>query len=200
MTIAGSLPAATLADFTAAEFEQIVLANASRRRRNPQMWEALLSPQVIERTHSALVDAVQRNTAAMTARREVEQSRQLTADTHTTAEEHALGYLDWRRRANSFNQLVGSALSEVNKRRQHLAQQADNRTAQQYRQQIRELALAIADHQRAAMGSGDGPAQPHDSRLWECLDAVRIPHGRSDTPTPLRVLIDAEWCPASSTA
>lgn len=172
----------TLAQFSAAEFEQVVLANASRHRRNTALWEALLSPEVIERTHSALADAVQRNAAAMAARRQ------------DAPGSHA--YMSWRRRASSFNHLVQGALREVNKRRQQLVRDEDQRAAERYRQNIRDLALAIAGHERAVL-NGDSEPSPHDLQLWACLDSVRLPHGPDSTPTSLRALVEDQWYPSA---
>jgi hypothetical protein len=176
-------------DFTDAEFEQLVLANAPRRRRNQLVWEALLSEHVLTRTHSALVEALQRNTAAMTVRREAEESRLLT--TPQTRPEHTPDYLAWRGRATAFRLIVESALSEVNKRRQQLTMRHGLNAAEHYRQQIRDLALAIAAHQIAAT-TVTSP-HPHDTHLWDCLDTVHLPHGPDNTPTPLRTLINTLW-------
>lgn len=179
----------TLAQFTAAEFEQVVLANASRHRRNTALWEALLAPAVIERTHSALADAVQRNAAAMAARRQDEPGGDAaTADVDD--------YVSWRRRASSFNHLVQGALREVNKRRQQMGRDEDLRAAERYRQQIRDLALAIAGHERAVLNGGAEPS-PHDVQLWAYLDSVCLPHGSASTPTSLRALVAGQWYPST---
>lgn len=177
----------TLGTFSAAEFEQVVLANAFRHRRNAALWEALLSPEVIERTHSALADAVERNAAAMAARR--------PDDPNSTAGE-AVDYQAWRRRAGSFNHLVQSALREVNKRRQQLVRDEDMRAAERYRRHIRNLALSIAGHQRAVL-TGDTEPSEHDLQLWACLDSVRLPHGPDSTPTSLRTLVADQWYPSA---
>lgn len=200
ITVSSVDPAAVaaLADFPDAEFEQLVLANASPRRRNQQLWDTLLSPDIISRTYGALVDAFQRNVAAITARRELEESRTLAGG--DGADESTLVYLDWRKRAASFNDLVTSALSEVNKRRQQLSQESDDRAAERYRRQIRDLALAIAAHQQSATGDASGSApKARDTQLWGLLDSVHLPHGPAGTPTPLRTLVNTHWYHSPST-
>ena len=177
----------TLESFSAAEFEQVVLVNASERRRNPAFWDALLSPQVIERTHSALAQAIQRNSAAMSARRPEEHDRASDPDPE---------YVAWRRSAVSFGHYVQGALQEVNQRRKELVQQGDVRAAERYRRNIRDIALAIADHQDATVRSGAAP-RPEDLKLWECLDTVRLPHGSDSTPTSLRELVATVWYPSN---
>lgn len=176
----------TLDSFSAAEFEQVVLVNASQRKRNPVFWEALLSPQVIERTHNALAQAVQRNSAAMSARR---------PDEHGGTSAPDPGYVTWRRSAVSFGHIVQGALQEVNQRRKMLVQQGDLRSAERYRRNIRDIALALADHQDAIVRSGTTP-RPEDLKLWESLDTVRLPHGSDSTPTSLRELVATVWYPS----
>lgn|GEM_PF-4097602 len=83
------------------EFERLVLANISPRNRDAHVWSALLAPNSIARTHATLVAAVQRNAAAMGARRADPRSD----DT---------AYQQWRRRAQSFARIAQSALSEIN--------------------------------------------------------------------------------------
>lgn len=183
----------TLDSFTAAEFEQIVLANAAAPKRNTAIWEALLSTQCVERTRSALADAYQRNSAAMADRR-AEEELGSTSESETAAAA-AADYHAWRRRATSFNHLVQGALREVNERRQQLVREQDLSAAEQYRQKIRDVALAIAEHEHAVRSGGIAP-NPHDLKLWECLDAVQLPHGPESTLTSLRELAATVWYPS----
>lgn len=176
----------TLDSFSAVEFEQVVLANASPHKRNTVFWDALLSPQVIERTHGALAQAVQRNSAAMSARRPDERGGTSEPDPE---------YRAWRRGAVSFGHIVQGALQEVNQRRKEIIQQDDVRAAERYRRNIRDIALAIADHQDAVVRSGVKP-RPEDLKLWECLDTVRLPHGPDSVPTSLRELVASVWYPS----
>lgn len=176
----------TLDSFSAEEFEQVVLVNVSQHKRNTAMWEALLCPQVIERTHSALAIAVQRNSAAMSARR---------PDEAGGTSENDPNYQSWRQRAVSFGHLVQGALQEVKQRRKQILREEELRAAERYRQNIRDLALVIADHQHAVISSGTAPT-PHDLKLWGCLDTVRLPHGPESTPTSLRDLVASVWYPS----
>jgi len=177
----------TLDSFSDQEFEQVVLINAAQHKRNTAMWEALLSPQVIERTHSALAIAIQRNSAAMSARRPDEAAGESQLDA---------AYKTWRRSAVSFGNLVQGALQEVKQKRKQILREADLRAAERYRQHIRDIALAIADHQNAIAEAGATPS-PHDLKLWEYLDTVRLPHGPDSTPTSLRDLVASVWYPSS---
>ncbi len=177
----------TLDSFSAQEFEQVVLINAAQHKRNTAMWEALTSPQIIERTHGALAIAIQRNSAAMSARR---------PDDASGASESDSAYKAWRRSAVSFGNLVQGALQEVKQKRKQILREADLRAAERYRQNIRDIALAIADHQRAIVDAGATPS-PHDLKLWECLDNVRLPHGACSTPTSLRELVASVWYPSA---
>ncbi len=173
----------SLDSFSAEEFEQVVLVNVSQHKRNPALWDALLSRQLIDRTHGALAIAFQRNSAAMSARRPNEPSETSGTDP---------GYKEWRRGAVSFNHLVQGALQAVNMRRKELAQEDEVRAAERYRQNIRDASLAIAEHQNATISSGATPS-PHDLKLWEFLDTVRLPHGPDSTPTSLRELVGTVW-------
>jgi len=185
-TVDDDLLVQTLDSFSDQEFEQVVLINAAQHKRNTAMWEALLSPQVIERTHSALAIAIQRNSAAMSARR---------PDAAAGESQPDAAYKTWRRSAVSFGNLVQGALQEVKQKRKQILREADLRAAERYRQHIRDIALAIADHQNAIAEAGTTPS-PHDLKLWEYLDTVRLPHGSDSTPTSLRELVASVWYPS----
>lgn len=56
---------AELAHLDDTEFECLVVANAFRGSRDPATWAALTSTELIERTHTALFNASERNAAAI---------------------------------------------------------------------------------------------------------------------------------------
>ena len=168
------------------EFERLVLANISPRNRDAHVWSALMAPNSIARTHATLVAAVQRNAAAMGARR-------------TDPRSDDTAYRQWRHRAQSFARIAQSALSEINAERRTLEAAADKSSARRYREQLRCLASEIANHQRRSDTAGINP-EDHDHQLWNVLDAISIPHGPESTPTTLRDLLDADGRPQETRA
>jgi hypothetical protein len=181
---------AAVAAFGDDEFERLVLANMSRRRRDPNAWAVLLSPSVIRRTQATLVRALQRNAAALASRNEGSGREPVRCGSDA-------GERPWRRRARDFAQIVEAALIEVKAERREVEAAADRVNARRYREHLRLLASAIAVHQQHS-DIAEFVAEEHDQRLWDLLDVVTVPHGPESEMLTLRRLTETDWCTAAS--
>jgi hypothetical protein len=181
---------AAVAAFGDDEFERLVLANMSRRKRDPNTWAVLVSPNVIRRTQATLVRALQRNAAALASRSKGSGCEPLGCSADA-------GERPWRRRARDFAQIVEAALTEVKAERRELEAAADRVNARRYREHLRLLASAIAVHQQHS-DIAEFVAEEHDQRLWDLLDVVTVPHGPESEMLTLRRLTETDWCTAAS--
>lgn len=99
-------------------------------------------------------------------------------------------YESWRKAALMFKRLVESRLYEAKQAYRRQLDARDDSNLQAYRAVIRQLALAIGDHQRACAADGLEPSRG-DIALWEQLDSITIPFG--DGAVALSRMLDLSW-------
>lgn len=180
------------------DYEQIVVANAHLKHRDPDIWALLTNIDNCERTRTALVNVHQRTAATLrrrkTEREEFEQEcRARGADGKhewfTTRPE----YERWRRGTANFHQMVQAAIAELGKaRRANNHRVTTQQSAQAARESLRQLATAVQRHQAAHAKSGEIAGQ-EDYELWQLLDRLTLPCGPSQEPTTLRTMLDFYW-------
>jgi hypothetical protein len=149
----------------------------------PAAWDALTSPEVIERTRVLLtgwrVDVQSQLAVANT------DLRQAQAEGMKRGDEGKRDYLDarsgqdeWRRRALNFQRLVEKRMALVKARTPHPQAQkhtpygpGGTKPARKHnRQALEDLARAVALHQSRVI-SGEG-GEDDDDNLWDCLRSI----------------------------
>jgi hypothetical protein len=180
------------------DYEQLAVAHAHPKHRDPDTWALLTSPQHIERTRTALNNVHQRTAATLrrrkTEREAFEQECRARGeagkqDWFTSRPE----YERWRRGTAGFHQMIQSAISELGKLQRRQNHQAVTQQAgQAAREALRKLSVAVQRHQAAHAKTGTIAAQ-QDYELWQLLDRVTVPCGPNQEPTTLRTMLDFYW-------
>ncbi|MFR9794266.1 hypothetical protein ACL07V_37530 [Streptomyces sp. MB22_4] len=179
------------------QYEDLAIAQAHPRSREPEIWNLLTSPEYIDRTRTILNNVHARTAAAM-RRRKAE--RELFHQ-----ECHARGaagkqewfatrpeYEQWRRGAAGFHQMVQAAISELGKIQRSHNRAVTNQGGHVARDVLRKLAVAVHRHQAMHAKSGELAAQ-EDYELWQMLDQLTVPCGPRQEPTTLRTMLDFYW-------
>ena len=180
------------------DYEQLAVAHAHPKRRDPGIWEQLTNPHNVDRTRTALTNVHQR-TAATLRRRKTERDA-------FQQECHARGdsgkkewfatrpdYERWRRNTAGFHQMIQQAISEVGKlQRQHNHKTTTQQGTQAAREALRKLAVQVQRHQAAHARTGTIATQ-EDYELWQLLDQLTVPCGPAQEPTSLRTMLDFYW-------
>lgn len=179
-------------------YEQLAIAHAHRKHRDPEIWALLTSPQHIERTHAALTNVHQR-TAATLRRRKTEREafeQECRARGQAGKQEWFATrpeYEKWRRGTAGFHQMVQAAISELGKMQRIQNHQATTQqNAQAARRALRKLSVAVQRHQAAHAKAGS-IAEQEDYELWQLLDRLTVPYGPNQDPTTLRTMLDFYW-------
>jgi hypothetical protein len=180
------------------QYEQIVVAHAHPKHRDPETWALLTSPQYSERTRAALTNVHQR-TAATLRRRKTEREafeQECRARGSAGKEEWFASrpeYERWRRGTAGFHQMIQSAISELGKlQRRQNHQAASQQAGQAAREALRKLSIAVQRHQAVHAKTGTIAAQ-EDYELWQLLDRLTVPCGPNQEPTTLRMMLDFYW-------
>lgn len=180
------------------QYEELVIAQAHPRSRDPEIWDQLTSPEHIERTRAVLTDAHQRTAGALRRRKAEREAFQQAC--------HARGlegkkewfetrpeYEKWRRGAAGFHQMVQSAISDLGKvQRNHNRKAMTQRAGQDAREALRKLSIAVQRHQAQHAKTGS-IAEQQDYELWQMLDRLTVPCGPGQEPTSLRTMLDFYW-------
>ncbi|AJT68991.1 hypothetical protein [Streptomyces chattanoogensis] len=183
-------------------YERLVLDNAHPPARDQETWELLLSRPLIDRTRDTLSALVQRNVSALRKRKAEREAFQTECfargpagkkDWFDTRNE----YEEWRHRAANFARTVQNALADVNRAKRDHNRSANHTVAQEHRECLRKLALAVQRHQAAHARAG-GVAEQPDYELWRVLDQITVPMGPSSEPTSLRTMLDIYWTDVAS--
>ncbi|MFI6769326.1 hypothetical protein [Streptomyces sp. NPDC050355] len=179
------------------DYEQLVLDHAHPPARDPGVWAVLIDPALIDRTRGALNTLFQRNSSVLRKRREEREQFRLACFARGQAgkEEWFASkreYDAWRHRAANFSRTVQNALSEINKAKKDLNRSLNHQVAQNHRDRLRDLALAVHKHQAAHARAG-GIAEQADYELWRALDQITVPIGPASEPTSLRTMLDIYW-------
>jgi hypothetical protein len=180
------------------DYEQLAIAHAHPKHRDPDTWALLTSPQHIERTRTALNNVHQR-TAATLRRRKTEREafeQECRARGEAGKKEWFATrpeYERWRRGTAGFHQMVQAAISELGKaQRRQNHQAATQQGVQAARDALRKLSTAVQRHQAAHAKTGTIAAQ-EDYELWQLLDRLTVPCGPNQDPTTLRTMLDFYW-------
>ncbi|GGV66205.1 hypothetical protein GCM10010277_73900 [Streptomyces longisporoflavus] len=179
------------------EYEQLVLKNAHPPVRDPDVWAALTAPENLERTRN-LVDAVAQRTgnALRTRKAERDQFHQQCLARGAAGKKEwfdtRADFEDWKRRAGNFHQCMLKAKSELNKVQKDVNREAGHQLAQDQRDTLRRLALAVNKHQAVHAKTG-GIAEQADYELWQALDRLTVPVGPEQQHVSLRTMLDIYW-------
>ncbi|MFG2138222.1 hypothetical protein [Streptomyces sp. NPDC048650] len=192
----------TLTRLDDATYERLVLDNAHPPARDQEIWGLLLGRPLIDRTRDTLSALVQRNVSALRKRKAERDAFQAACFARGPAGKKDWfdtrnDYEEWRHRAANFARTVQNALADVNRARRDLNRAANHSVAQEHRECLRDLALAVQRHQAAHARAG-GIAEQPDYELWQALDRITVPMGPSCEPTSLRTMLDIYWTDVAS--
>lgn len=157
------------------QFQEVLIEQAYRPRRSPELWSQFTSPQLIARTRSVLVMLYTRNECTMERR-----AAEISATQAECAQQGHRGrnrflaanarYKKWRVGAANFGRTIGGALAEVNEiYGQHI--HAGGADQQELRTLLNAALTAIKNHQKES-DAGDYEPASHDLQLWKILEAV----------------------------
>ncbi|MFF8910615.1 hypothetical protein [Streptomyces olivaceoviridis] len=180
------------------QYEDLAIAQAHPRSRDPEVWNLLTSPEHIERTRTILANVHARTAAAL--RRRKTEREEFQQECHARGEagkkewfESRPEYEKWRRGAAGFHQMVQSAISELGKaQRNHNRKALTQRSSQEAREALRKLSIAVQRHQARHAKTGS-IAEQQDYELWQMLDRLTVPCGPDQEPTTLRTMLDFYW-------
>jgi hypothetical protein len=185
------IAAGAMAALDSSQLRTRIVKHLYKNSGSPAVWEALLAPQVVDRTHQILGDLMNSLNDELTNKRaeraafrqecfaQGEEGKQRWFDTEAE-------YEDWRRRAVGYKRAIEHRLGQTKLARSetHIAAAT---VVEQTRGAVRELALAIAEHRRTSLEEGFD-AEEHDRRLWAVLEQVCVPY--MDQMTPISDLIE----------
>ncbi|MFJ9413489.1 hypothetical protein ACIRPT_04910 [Streptomyces sp. NPDC101227] len=191
----------TLTQLSDDAYVRLVLDNAHPPARDGETWELLISPTLIDRTRDTLSGLVQRNVSALRKRKAEREAFQAACFARGPAGKKDWfdtrnDYEEWRHRAANFARTVQNALADVNRAKRDLNRTANHSVAQEHRECLRRLALAVQRHQAAHARAGRIAERP-DHELWRALDRIMVPIGPDSEPTPLRTMLDVYWTDAA---
>ncbi|WP_329126100.1 hypothetical protein [Streptomyces sp. NBC_01353] len=179
------------------EYEQLVVIHAHPRRREADVWAALIHPDNIDRTRTAAT-TVHARTAATIRWKKAEREKY-------QQECHARGYEgkqewfaskpefeQWKRRTGNFHQMMQAAIAELGRAKRDTNRAQGDRGVGQQRDTLRKLAVAIHRHQAAHARAG-GIAEQADYELWRLLDTLTVPIGHDQEAVSLRTMLDIYW-------
>lgn len=180
------------------QYEDLAIAQAHPRSRDPEIWGQLTSPENIERTRLVLMNVHQRTAAALRRRKTEREAFQ--QECHARGAEGKKEWFEsrpeyekWRRGAAGFHQMVQSAISDLGKiQRSHNRKALTQRAGQDARDTLRRLSIAVQRHQALHAKAGS-IAEQQDYELWQMLDRLTVPCGPDQEPTPLRTMLDFYW-------
>lgn len=152
------------------DFRNIVEENMGDE--HPQLWEALLDPRVVRRTHATLA-ATHQDVLSQLAQKSSEMSALSGEQWRAANKEHA----DWRRRALGYQRMVMRRKSEAKYALGSAV--APPRQGMEPTKKVRlmstvfELGRAIREHQQRCDELGI-TAEQHDLDLWDALEDVEV--------------------------
>lgn len=179
------------------QYETLIVQNAHPPVRDPDIWAALTHPDNLERTRTILVGVASRTGNALRTRKaEHDRFHQECHDRGAAGKQDWFAakreYEDWKRRAGNFHQCMLRAVSELNKAQKNVNRSMNHQIAQDQRESLRKLALAVHQHQAAHAKAG-GIAEQTDYELWRMLDHLTVPVGRDQQEVTLRTMLDIYW-------
>ncbi|MEU2391408.1 hypothetical protein [Streptomyces sp. NPDC007369] len=191
------MDARDVADLEDKEYEDLIVANAHPPARNPEVWTALTHPDNLARTYDVITNVHQRAGNVLRKRkaeRDLFQTECFARGEEGKREWFATRaeYESWRKRAANFHQMIQRAISELGRVKRSVNRSANHRVAQEQRETLRMLALAVHRHQAAHAREG-GVAAQSDYELWRMLDRLTVPVGADSEQVTLRTMLDIYW-------
>ena len=179
------------------QYAELVTGNINPRTRDAAVWEALTSPDYLERTRATLTSVNHRAASAMRRRKtEREAFHQECLRRGEAGKQEWFNtrpeYEEWRRKAAFFHQTVLTAISELTKLTRDRNRASNRRNHDESRETLRKLAAAVNRHQAMHAKSGQIAGQ-EDYGLWQLLDRLTVPCGPNQEPTTLRTMLDFYW-------
>jgi hypothetical protein len=186
-----------LAELDDQQYEQLIVSNAHPPARDPEVWAALTDPSNLERTREIIVNVHQRTGNTLRTRKSKRDEFQQECFTRGEAGkrdwyESRAEYENWRRRAANFHQCMQRAISELSKLQRKVNRDSNMNLAQENRETLRKLSIAVQRHQAMRAKTGQIAAQ-EDYELWQLLDTLTVPCGPNQEPTALRTMLDFYW-------
>ena len=179
------------------QYEQLAVAHAHPKHRDPDVWNLLTSTQHIEHTRAVLANVHQR-TAATLRRRKTERDT-FQQECHARGEDGKKEwfatrpeYERWRRGTAGFHQMIQQAIAEIGKLQKAHNRASNHRNHDDARETLRKLSIAVQRHQAAHAKTGTIAAQ-EDYELWQLLDRLTVPCGPAQEQTSLRTMLDFYW-------
>lgn len=184
------------------QYEELIVQNAHPPVRDQAIWAALTHPDNIDRTRTILVGVAARTGNALRTRKAERDA--FLEECHTRGAQGRKEWLDsraefedWRRRAGNFHQTMLRAVSELNRAQKTINRSTNHQIAQDQRETLRRLALAVVRHQAQHAKAG-GIAEQADYELWQMLDQLTVPCGPDQEPHTLRMMLDFYWADVRS--
>lgn len=191
------MDAADFSTLTDDQYSDLLSGQVHPRFRDPDVWEAITSPENIERTRTVLAHIHQR-TATTLGRKKSERDA-FEQECRARGEagkaewfESRPAYEDSRRKTAAFHQKVQQAMSEVGKIQKSHNRAGSHQVSNAARVTLRKLAVAVQRHQAMHAKSGTIAGQ-EDYELWQLLDRLTVPYGPNQEPTSLRTMLDFYW-------
>lgn len=191
------MDAQTLADLDDGAYEVVAKNNAHPPTRDPETWAALTHPTNINRTRETYTAMLARTAATLKHHRIERDAFQQDCFARGEAGKQEWfasrpDYERWRRRAGNFHQTMQKALADLGRAQKNINRSTNHSIAQENREKLRQLAVAVSRHQAAHARSG-GIAEQCDYELWRLLDQITVPIGPTGEPTTLRTMLDIYW-------
>lgn len=184
-----------LADLDDEQFAEVVRLCIHVKTADPQVWEALTSAEMVERTRLTLATVFQRVSGQIRhrkAKREEFRQECFRKGPEGKTEWFATmpEFDDWRNRAGNFCAAVQARIAEANRIQKKINRSNNHLNMDHTRNVLRLLAVAVQKHQAAHARAG-GIAEQCDYELWKTLEALSIPvRGGSAS---LRAMLDVVW-------
>ena len=180
-----------------AAFRELVTDHLHSRKGDPQVWGLLTGPRLVQRTCGTLAAIHRQVTGTMltkkTAREEFRQECFARGEAGKRDWFASLAeYESWRRRAGHFALMVQERLSDAKKALKAANRAANDTAGHTHRMVLRQLAIAVQDHQAAHARAG-GVAEQCDYELWRLLDKLTVPIGPRSEQMTLRTMLDIYW-------
>jgi len=178
--------ALNILDLTDENF-QILIENNLGQEANPGLWDVLLHPNVVRRTHTFLNTRFRDVEDQLAERRAgIEAIRQQCHEIGPDGKEQYFAangdYQTWRRRALGYRRVLGARLRQAKEALNHAqpykspgARPNPPNPVRRIRQMetVFKLAWAIHEHRQRSRDEDIKP-EPHDMNLWQALQEIKV--------------------------
>lgn len=197
------MDAADFSTLTDDQYSDLLTHQAHPRFRDPAVWDALTSPENIERTRAVLVQMHQRTANALGRKKSEREAFEQECRARGAAGKAAWfesqpAYENTRRKMAGFHQRIQQAISDVGKIQKDHNRAGSHLVSNAARETLRQLAVAVQRHQAQHAKAGS-IAEQQDYELWQLLDRLTVPCGPNHEPTSLRTMLDFYWTDVEQT-